>query len=429
MGAWHRLKSLFRSDRGNVLMIGAAAMPLLMGSAGLAIDTIQLAFWKRQIQRAADSAALAGAHARVQASSTAQAVSNDLDENIDFDLQLNETPILSSTVIEEGSFAESTFATANCATRGATGVCHNPAIQVTLTSQRRLPFMGLFTHSPSTITARATAAVIESGRFCLVSLYDGTDPGITGNGNINLDLGCGMVTNSRSANAVNINGNSADIDATPISAVGGLNADDFPDGTTTLPYSAAFPDPFATIPDPEIPDNCGGTLLVTSDTQINPGDKNCYDSVHVKSGTLTVNTDQFFVRGMLNLDSLLKSGTNGTTLFLMGDDSDMTTNGGGQSKKLDLTAPSTGPYAGIALFRDRNAATRLIKMTGGTDITIDGAIYAPSTDLSLGGNGEIGSRCVQIVGRKLTFHGNPELINDCDDPNDGYKTQIVRLVD
>ena len=51
------MTKIWHDKRGNALIIAAAALPLLIGSAGLATDTIQWALWKRQLQRAADSAA------------------------------------------------------------------------------------------------------------------------------------------------------------------------------------------------------------------------------------------------------------------------------------------------------------------------------------------------------------------------------------
>src|SRR3954471_20832809 len=60
------LKKLWRNKRGNALVLAGAALPLIVGSAGLASDTIQWALWKRQIQRAADSGAMAGVYAIVQ---------------------------------------------------------------------------------------------------------------------------------------------------------------------------------------------------------------------------------------------------------------------------------------------------------------------------------------------------------------------------
>ena len=48
-------------------MIAAACLPLIVGAAGLATDTIQWTMWKRQLQRAADSAAIAGVFEQVLA--------------------------------------------------------------------------------------------------------------------------------------------------------------------------------------------------------------------------------------------------------------------------------------------------------------------------------------------------------------------------
>src|SRR5919107_669641 len=59
------LKKLWRNKRGNALAIAGAALPLIVGSAGLATDTIQWTLWKRQLQRAADSGALAGVYGKL----------------------------------------------------------------------------------------------------------------------------------------------------------------------------------------------------------------------------------------------------------------------------------------------------------------------------------------------------------------------------
>ena len=50
------MTKIWHDKRGNAMIIAAAALPLLIGSAGLATDTIQWALWKRQLQRVADSA-------------------------------------------------------------------------------------------------------------------------------------------------------------------------------------------------------------------------------------------------------------------------------------------------------------------------------------------------------------------------------------
>ncbi len=53
-------RGLRRDSRGNVIAIAGASLPLIIGAAGLATDTIQWTSWKRELQRSADTAAMAG---------------------------------------------------------------------------------------------------------------------------------------------------------------------------------------------------------------------------------------------------------------------------------------------------------------------------------------------------------------------------------
>src|SRR3954469_7467800 len=81
------IAKLLKNRRGNVLAIAAAALPLVVGAAGLATDTIEWTLWKRQLQRAADSAAFAGVYDRAAAAnnattSTPNAVCRDLGVNL-----------------------------------------------------------------------------------------------------------------------------------------------------------------------------------------------------------------------------------------------------------------------------------------------------------------------------------------------------------
>src|SRR5437763_11893504 len=80
------IRKLLKDRRGNVLAIACATMPLVIGAAGLATDTIEWTLWKRQLQRAADSAAFAGVYDRSAASgattNTPTAVCRDLAVNL-----------------------------------------------------------------------------------------------------------------------------------------------------------------------------------------------------------------------------------------------------------------------------------------------------------------------------------------------------------
>ena len=274
--------------------------------------------------------------------------------------------------------------------------------------------------------------LVVSGEFCLVSLYDGADAGIVALGNPDLDLACGIVANSRAANALNVGG-SARIHASPVAAVGGINGGSHYVGDTTLlPYSAPIADPFAHVPDPVLPAGCNtGTLHVTGGTAANPviiPNGTCYANYDIDGFAQVATGGKIYVNnGQLDLKGSL-SGTN-VTLFLMGTDSTWTQNGGG---KMSLTAPETGAYQGIVVFRDRtagNVSNKEIKINGGADLFLQGAIYGKSTDFWIGGNADIDAQCIQIVGRKLEFKGGGSIENNCSGTGaSAFESTIVRLV-
>src|SRR6476646_2350177 len=176
------LKKLWRDRRGNALVIAGAALPLVIGSAGLATDTIQWVLWKRQLQRAADSAAIAGVYARIQGQAVNAAVTTDL----------NNTHTNAAAIAEASGTPQITQPTVANATN---------AVRVELAVQRPLGFSGMFMSSAPIITASATAATVATGVYCVVSLENTGATGITATGNSDINLGCVMITNSTSLNA------------------------------------------------------------------------------------------------------------------------------------------------------------------------------------------------------------------------------------
>jgi Flp pilus assembly protein TadG len=169
-------KRLWHDKRGNALLIAGAAMPLVIGSAGLASDTIQWALWKRQIQRAADSAALAGVYHRIQNDGSTSAVGTA----VDYDLARH-------------NFAKPALLAPATITFPA-GTNWGYPVRVALSIQQRLNFSSFFMSTPPVITATGTAATSPTGVYCVVSLVDTSTTGIKSTGNGNLNLGCGMIT-------------------------------------------------------------------------------------------------------------------------------------------------------------------------------------------------------------------------------------------
>ena len=407
MRAFKRLGGLLKSERGNAFALGAAAMPLIMASAGFAIDTIHFSVMKRQMQRAADSSALAGAYALAQEEVPGTAVTRDLTRN--------SYPTLSETQ------------------QVVVGPSHGyqQTVRVLLTAKPRMPFMAIFTKTTSTVTGDATAAIVENGRFCVLSLYNGTDPGIDVGGNAGLDLGCGMAANARGDEAVRAFG-SSEVNASPIMAVGGLNGStsNYQDGVKLQPYSAEQTDPFADLANPP-PQTCNNSETVdpngNSTATLEPG---CFKSLNIK-GKVTLEPGTYYINGGdLEFGAQAEVTGTGVTFVMTGPGGaagDLKMNG---QASLNLKAPTTGEYAGILFYRDRRASNIEIKINGGSDAILEGALYFPSSDLTFTGNAGLQVRCLQMVGQKLKFRGTAVIENTC--PGQGtlptFGLQFVRLI-
>ena len=117
--------------------------------------------------------------------------------------------------------------------------------------QKPLGFSGVFMSSAPVITASATAATVQTGVYCVVSLENTSATGITATGNSTLNLGCGMITNSTSLNAAIATGSSS-VDATPIAAVGDIQDSSHWNGAELLPFTVAEQDPFADVNPPTL---------------------------------------------------------------------------------------------------------------------------------------------------------------------------------
>lgn len=409
MRALSWLKDLFASERGNVFIVAAAVMPLLLGSAAFAVDTIQLSVWKRQLQRAADSSSIAGAYALSLSDETHDAIHRDLDKN--------KFPLLTQ---EEGIEVGPRFG-------------YNQTVRVTLTATRTLPFMSIFTQAPTTMVADATAALVGSGEFCMVSLYNGTDAGIDVNGNSNINLGCGMKSNCTGSSCVT-SGGSSSITASPIAAVGGLKGDtqNFVQPTTLQPHSAVQADPFSYLPNPtKPPEGCVAAAL-TEDTVFTNKAHQCFTSANVKpSATLNIPLHVETIT-IWNGDIDFKGDVNGSgvTFVMSGDNGqagDLIIN---SQANLTLSSPGTGTYKGVLFYRDRRASNIEIKINGGASSHLTGALYFPTSDITFAGHAGMDVHCLQMVGQKLKFRGGANISNQCD-PADGaasFTQTIVRLV-
>jgi hypothetical protein len=236
-------------------------------------------------------------------------------------------------------------------------------------------------------------------------------------GNSTVNLGCGMATNSKAANAV-VAGGSSLITATPVAAVGGLQASTNYTGTTTLqPFSPPQEDPFARLPVPT-PSNCSNAANVGPNhtETLNPG---CYRGMDIK-GNVTLNPGVYYIDGS-SLDFGSQAVVSGTGVTIILTSTTAATNpssiatinmNGGAS--VNLSATTSGTYAGILFYQDPRATDNgTNKINGNASSAYQGAIYMPRQAVEFSGTSGMNTKCIQLVSRRITFIGNSEIVNQC----------------
>ena len=413
------LKKLRRNERGNVLLLAGFCMPLIIGSAGLAVDTVQWVLAKRQLQRAADSAALAGVYAAVQGSSQTAAQAVDYELNIG--TPTNPTP-------RNASGYTLTAANRTVDTSAALGWTNPVKVDIRV---NQVPAFSSFFLPNVQIAASAMAATISTGVYCVVSLINTASTGITATGNGNLNLGCGMITNSTSLSAAIATGSST-VNATPVAAVGAIPASNNWGSAELLPFTVKQDDPYGSLGVPTFtpcPGN-GNRLDVPNKGLVDrSGDTgtHCVSTMTV-NGTLRLGSATYVIDGgVFDLGSNADVSCTGCTIILTNSDPSPTATIGGinmnaQAKSV-MTAPTSSTYNGVLFYQDRRAAVAGVnRINGGSTSSFSGAMYFPRQALDVNGNAGLTFSCAQFVAWTVEFSGNSGVNNTC---SAGYGTRAI----
>jgi hypothetical protein len=422
------IRKLWNDDRGNALIIAGAALPLLVGSAGLATDTIHWTLWKRELQRAADSAAIAGVYERLETNST-----ESVDEVVEHDLELNHhTGEIGGVALDfEDTYPQVSFP--------ADDADKMRQVRVALAVRKVLPFSSLFMNEAPLIRAEATAASVPgSDEFCVVSLEtNAKNTGILISGNAGITMDCSFMSNSPSANSAYAKG-SAEVYAKSVAAVGGIQESTNWHVDSYDPYSPAVLDPFANVTPAPSDMKCSGKWVTKGnktewendvldentnfeDAKDSNGNKaNCWTSMAVGPGNtlnipndygpIYINGGDAFIQGDLNCT--------GCTIVLTNKSTSPTATIGmfkvNADAKVNITAPTSGYYAGIAIYQDRRATDKVSdvnKINGNSESKITGALYFPKQELQYNGTGNTAGTCTLFVSRRIDFSGNSVTLN------------------
>jgi Flp pilus assembly protein TadG len=429
----YRLRHFWRDERANSLMLMGFALPFVIGAAGLGVHTMQLSLVKRQLQREADSAALAGGYSlfQGQGNTAASAQANAaLTQN-------NLVPGASPTITPTGTFVIG-------------GITYTATMYVRLVSTQATPLMALFGRSTSTITAEARAAIVPDGPLCFRALENGNTTGITFAGNTNIDLGCGAGTNSKHATkAIDHNGQPT-VSASPLVAMGGIASGNYANGTVLMPNHAEVTDPFAGNnfnPDVDANGQVNGLPCRTGNTwnvidvpsgQSAAGVPGCYGTINVQ-GTLTLQGGVYFLADGSN-NAGLQVGAQGhlrcpdgctfvltsTTPNNANSFATMNINGGAE---VDISPWESGIYSEITIYRDNraSASNQCCTINGNANSELSGAFYFPNDTLTFNGTAGMTLDCFQMVALRLAFSGNAAITNTCP-RNPEWFVESVRLI-
>ena len=427
-------RKLWKNKRGNALVIGAAALPMIVACAGLASDTIQWTLWKRQLQRAADSAAIAGVYDRQASSGSTATVS----ATVSHDLTLNDHTWMSLG----GGYPVIKY-DANCPVSSGASAMSN-RVCVTLGIQQSLPFSSLFMNAAPTIVASATAANIATGTACVEALEtSASTPGITNNGTTTVNAPtCILFSNSPASNAASAGGNSL-VTAKAIAAVGGISQSNNWAVQQYIPYSPALSDPFANVtPDPTQMHCTSAAATKTTDwAAMKAAGTNCFASLSTNPQD-TINVPADFGPIYINGGSVDLKGTfncTGCTIVLTNQSTATNATIGTFTSNAqasnNITAPTSGTYKGIAIYQDRRSTATTNKVNGGSGNVIQGAVYFPKSTLQINGTGSAVSLCAMWVAKDVSLIGTSAIsISSPDDAScsgsgmPSNNTVMVRLV-
>ena len=379
-----------RAESGQVLSLTVISMVVLIGFVALSIDVGLLWSERRHMQTAADAAAIAGATALrlgndvTTAADDVSTLNGFTDGNAGVSVTVNDPP------------ASGTYA-------GTAGF-----VEVIVAQAEPTFFMRALGFASMNVSARAVAGNIN-GPACIYALDPSSPSALTTSGNPVIQSSCGVIVDSNSSTGMVVNGN-ATLDASSIGVAGNFATIGH---VTVNPAPVAgvapLPDPLAYVQAPSVSGCSYTNVSVGSNvtTTLNPGTYcggltiNGGAAVTFNPGTYVLDGGGMTVNGNATL-----SGSSVTFYDTQGYAPYQPINLSGTSQS-NLSAPTSGPLAGILFFGDRSIGTGggTSVITGNSHTTFDGAIYFAHTGITYTGNSS-SSGYTFVVGYDVTFSGN-----------------------
>jgi Flp pilus assembly protein TadG len=461
---------LFRDRRGAAAVLLAVALSGIVGFAGLGSEVASWYYTTRSMQGAVDSAASTAAAALASATSSGSTITGDQLRNAARSVAstFNFTNGTGSTTVTVSNPPASTtnLDSSRCAAPFTGFNCY---VEVVVSQPQTALLTAVFMSTGPTISARAVAlantTVTDKG--CVVALNKTASQAISVTGSSSLTFsGCALYDNSSASDALYQSGTGS-VTAAAAYVVGGSQGSvTTTDGTHTGVNPTA--DPYGNVAVPSssttcngwggngnsdwhltntqvgtmYPSTAGGTCGVPQNIKMDSSSTlNLCPGVYVfnNGASLTSNgnagatinappvaapippaTTPLATTPPMSSTLCPNDTTGGVTIVLAnGSSGPGVINFNGQAT-INLTAPTTGATAGIAVFQARTACTGngnngcSSALQGGASQNITGAIYLPKNTINYsGGSSTGGAQCTQLIADKISFTGGAQFNSNC----------------
>jgi hypothetical protein len=370
-----------KDESGQSMILTVLCLGCLMGFVALAADIGTLLHAKRNLQITADSAAIAGAAELNYGDMTAAGDAAAAQNGVIIGTQGGAVAI--NTPPTEGAYA------------GQAGY-----VEAIVSQTQPTFFMKVFKIGSQAVGARAVAWNGGSSNGCVYVCDPSAQDAMQLQGSFEVSAPkCGVIVDSNNADALQFTGKGGSLTAGSIGVVGGdggQTGDSTPAPVTgiaqqTCPLSGlVFPDPTTmTCTTPT-----GGNLTgpITAGCYSAPAGKNgALGTLNISNATLGAGTYVF--EGNVNLNGNITSAAGGTTLDIYNG----ALSEGTAATNLNLVAPTSGAYSGIAIMQPVSNTNTITFEFGNSTGTIDGIIYAPTAQLYLHDSGGDKSGGINLI--------------------------------
>jgi hypothetical protein len=387
------------------------SITLICGAIGLVVDIGWAYFKKQSAQTAAEAAVLAAASAAKSSGSlcgsgglVCASSSNCASVSSGSELYVG-CQYATQNGYTDGSGSQHVTISANTGTPTSAPGVSSSAVWITATvSESLAQTFSRVTGSGSsmTVSAQATAALpYGKSKNCIYALgTTGTDLTISGSGT--LSTGCGIYVNSNDSTQSAVISGSASVTLSGGNKLVSRGTVKLSGGGTVTPAASqnqpSVSDPYSALQGTSYKPATGSCQPNPTGGTISPGTY-CSQISIGGSNNLTLTTGTYIFQNGISWGSSGTLTTNNAFIYVSGGT--VTSSGG----TWNLTPPSTGTYAGVAMYQDVTD-TNGITFSGGAGLAGTGVIYAPGASITFSGGSSDTSSSTTLAAKSFTFSGN-----------------------